>query len=320
MSVFEQLASGLTVGHGGLGLKGNVPEAPEQALHDGDTASLHPLGNMSVRLLNVDTAEVSFGFPPDGKKFVLITDATWKEFLTDPFATTYGTLHLDKGLKTYLNKKLGPNTATNHAKYAAMGKTEFINEVETDINDQHKTNETFKFFLAFAHEALDRYGRLLAFINRDDSSATRPPDYNVRQLEKGVACAYFIWPNVGKYTGTKSLVDLVPEPRTIKNWASKDKYLKQVRDAAAEARRKKIGIYDKHDPLLLEPFELRYLAQRRAPERWVIDLSKNDDVLVAPQNYYHIAHAEDRLFIPEEYVSLFVAKGWHKQAAAAVAA
>jgi hypothetical protein len=46
----------------------------------------------------------------------------------------------------------------------------------------------------------------------------------------------------------------------------------------------------------------------------VIDLSKNDDVLIKPQEYYTIPNVEDRLFIPEEYVPLFVEAGWKKQA------
>ncbi len=66
------------------------------------------------------------------------------------------------------------------------------------------------------------------------------------------------------------------------------------------------------NPLRLEPFELRFLAQRRAPERWVINLSKNDSVLLASQEYYTTPNVEDRLFIPDEYIPLFEASGWKR--------
>ena len=63
---------------------------------------------------------------------------------------------------------------------------------------------------------------------------------------------------------------------------------------------------------MLEPFEVRFLAGRRLPNLWVIDLSKNDDILIDPQEYYRIQNMEDRLFIPEEFVSLFTEAGWEK--------
>jgi len=55
------------------------------------------------------------------------------------------------------------------------------------------------------------------------------------------------------------------------------------------------------------------LARRRPPNRWVIDLTSNNDVLIKPQNYYTIPNIEDRLFIPEDYVPLLVERGWQKQ-------
>jgi len=42
----------------------------------------------------------------------------------------------------------------------------------------------------------------------------------------------------------------------------------------------------------------------------VIDLSKDDTVILRPQSYFKIPNAEDRLFIPGEFVPLFAAKGW----------
>jgi hypothetical protein len=45
----------------------------------------------------------------------------------------------------------------------------------------------------------------------------------------------------------------------------------------------------------LQPFEIRFLAQRRLPERWVVDLSKNEDGLIPPQEYHTVPNMEDRL-------------------------
>ncbi|MGH3145637.1 MAG: hypothetical protein ACRDTR_07520, partial [Rubrobacter sp.] len=65
-------------------------------------------------------------------------------------------------------------------------------------------------------------------------------------------------------------------------------------------------------PLSLEPFEVRLLSRRRPPDRWVIDLGDEGDLLIPPQEYYTVPHAEDRLFVPEEYVPLFVEAGWRR--------
>lgn len=57
-------------------------------------------------------------------------------------------------------------------------------------------------------------------------------------------------------------------------------------------------------------FEVRFPLRRRLPVRWVIDLSKNDDHLISPQEYYAVANLEDRLYIPAEFVPLFREAGW----------
>lgn len=80
-----------------------------------------------------------------------------------------------------------------------------------------------------------------------------------------------------------------------------------------DARENGIGVFDRQDPLRLLPFDVGFLSRRRPPDRWVIDLSKNDDVLIKPQNYYTVPNVEDRLFLPEEYVPLFVEAGWKRQ-------
>lgn len=55
---------------------------------------------------------------------------------------------------------------------------------------------------------------------------------------------------------------------------------------------------------------MRYLGRREPPNRAVIDLSRNDDVILRPQSYFRIPNPEDRLFIPPAFVPLFAARGW----------
>jgi hypothetical protein len=49
------------------------------------------------------------------------------------------------------------------------------------------------------------------------------------------------------------------------------------------------------------------------PDRWVIDLSKEEDVLL-PQHYHAIPFPENRLFVPAEFVPLFLEHGWRRGA------
>lgn len=93
----------------------------------------------------------------------------------------------------------------------------------------------------------------------------------------------------------------------------KEKTLSDARKWVRSARKKKIGPFNAQNPLRLLPFEIRFLSQRRPPDRWVIDLNKKSDLLIQPQNYYTIPDFEDRLFIPTEYVPLFVEAGWKRQ-------
>lgn len=317
MNSLEQLKSGLTIGHFGLGIRGEHPGTPPGVTHDGDTVSVRALGNFSVRFLAIDTPEVSFTLPDDTNHFLSIADPKWETFLTDPFAAQYPPLVLDDGLKANLMKRLGPGAAKNHFDHAKKAEKALEAEIIKDRDTLGWTNETFEFFLAFGHEIMDRYGRVLAYINRKNPKEPRPLDYNTRQLESGMACPYGIWPNAGESACySASLTSLVLEPFSAHEWALKDKYVKQAREFVSEARKKQIGVFEKDNPLRIEPFELRYLAGRRPPERWVIDLSKNSDVLVAPQKYYQI-NMENRLFVPEEFVPLFESKGWKRQALAA---
>ena len=79
-----------------------------------------------------------------------------------------------------------------------------------------------------------------------------------------------------------------------------------------EARRLQIGLYEAARPLRLQAFELRMLSRRQPPDRWLVDLGSDSDTLIRPQSYPDVPLPEDRLFIPAEYVPLWVEKGWKR--------
>ena len=83
-----------------------------------------------------------------------------------------------------------------------------------------------------------------------------------------------------------------------------------VRTFVQKAREKHLGVFDAMSPLLLEPFELRFLSRRGLPSRYVIDLSSDSDEMIHPHSYYRVANPEDRMWIPEVYVPFFEKQGW----------
>ncbi|HEX6389957.1 MAG TPA: hypothetical protein VFZ89_10925 [Solirubrobacteraceae bacterium] len=315
----EQLRrSGLTVGHAGLGIRGtsNVPGSPAQQVHDGDTAVVNPLGNLGVRFLGVDAAEESFTLP-GGDTFVPIDDSQgrWEAFLSDPFDAQYGPIDppLDAATKAYLAQRVGPGTALNHARHSEAARHALRKAVEDDMVALGKTKENFEFFIAFANEIMDGYGRLLGYLNRDQpaNGTPRPLSYNERLLEAGLVTPYFIWPNTEPFRRAAAVSKAVPPPTTQATLADKGS-LGRARKWVSDARQNEIGIFDAADPLRLYPFELRFLARREPPTRWLIDLSASDDRLIPPQEYHTVANAEDRLWIPDEYLPLWVEHGWKR--------
>jgi hypothetical protein len=313
----EQLDSGLTVGHVGLGHHGMTVGSVRQQVHDGDTITVQAIGNLGIRFLGVDAPEISFTLPKSSA-FTSLGSDKWEAFFAHwPDEGTYGSFDppLREDLREHLRARIVAGVAQNHYHHATAAEDALEEEVLKDVQVLGQTQEEFRFFLAFAFEIMDRYGRMLCFVNREqpDSSVPepRPLTYNERLLTTGRVLPYFIWPNVNPFRKAKSLVDAVIEPGTANQIA--DQSLQAARTAFRQAREQHEGIYDAQDPLILEPFEVRFLAQRRAPNRWIIDLSKNDHVMLKPQNYHTIPNAEDRLFIPAEYVPLFVQAGWQEQ-------
>ncbi|QSI78418.1 MULTISPECIES: hypothetical protein [Niveibacterium] len=299
----------ITVGHVGLGGHGGGIGSVRTLVHDGDTVMVRPLGNLAVRFLGVDTPEISLPLP-GSSAFVRTDHPAWEAFLSDPFAPHLPPIDLDAGLRDYIAARVGPGCATNHHRHAEAAERGLEGEIASDLASTGLTPEAFRFYVRFSREVMDSYGRLLGWINREEASDDRPPTYNHRMMLKGLALPYFIWPNVAPWRRIGALRDAVPIPGSQARIAETDNRLKQAREWFRANREAGVGVFDTEDPLRLQAFELRYLTQRKAPNRWVIDLSKADNLLIDPQRYYTVENPEDRLFVPDDYLELFLAKGW----------
>lgn len=307
----------LTVGYVNLGYYGETIGSVRQNVYDGDTINVSTKKNFGIRFLGVDAAEMKIPLPKS-RTFTSLSNQRWTDFLTDPFAASYGDFEpvLDPGLKTHLQSRMGANAATNHKHHADEAEDALEKLITDDMATLGKTKVDFEFFLAFAQEIMDGYGRFLCFINRNQPDANdpepRPLSYNERLMIEGKVSPYFIWPNIDPYRPKVSLRKAVVDPGGANTEATTDPALKRARDGVKDARQKKKGIFDNTNPLAIQPFEVRFLSRRKPPNRWLIDLGKNDDTLVKPQDYYTITNLEDRLYIPDEYVPLFVEEGWEK--------
>ncbi len=286
------------------------PQSLNASIADGDTIGLHLEGSGAVRFLGIDTPEKNFQLPGSQAQRRL-DSAEWEAYLTDPFQA--GTFGLDADLVNHLRTRLGSGAGTNHRVHGDNAETSLIGLVQSDMNALGQDLSTFGYFLSFSFEVFDSFGRLLAFINRNQPTANnlgpRPLTYNERQLENGAALPYFIWPNIDPFR-ERSILDAIFAPGTAPNIAQTSPSLLRARNFARQARISEMGVFDQTNPLRFEAFEIRYLGRREAPNRAVIDLSRADDVILQPQHYFRIPNAEDRLFIPPAFIPLFVARGW----------
>lgn len=288
------------------------PQTLNAAISDGDTIGVHVAGSGSVRFLGIDSPEKSFELPgsPGARR---LDSPQWETYLTDPFLPQFGPFDLDQGLVDHLGTRIGPGRGVNHRFHGDNAEQALIALVQSDMTALGQNPDTYNFFLAFSFEVFDAYGRFIAFINRNQPDANnpgpRPLPYNERMLENGTALPYFIWPNIDPFRES-SLLDAVIAPGTANQVAQATPALRRARDFVRQARNNGNGVFNPADPLRFEAFEVRYLGRRQPPNRAVIDLSRNDDVMLRPQSYFRIANPEDRLFIPLAFVPLFVARGW----------
>jgi len=309
-----------TTGFAQSGLINGQAGTPAQVVHDGDTISVRLDGNVGLRLLGIDTPEISFSFPGGGL-FLGLADPKWVDFLTDPLNDQWGAMQgpVPDRMRSWIASRTGVNSAKAHFEHAVAAREEFRKLVERDMGEMQLTSETFRYYMNFGFEIMDSYGRLLCMLNRNQPNANqptrRPPTYNVRMLERGLAFPYFIWPNVNPWERPETMEEAVIPPGQARQMAENDRELKTARAAVRDARSKHIGVFDMTNPLLLEPFELRNLCRRTAASRYLIDLNSNAGELIHPLSYPSVPHPEDRLWIPSVYVPLFEKAGWKVQSA-----
>ena len=283
----------------------------DESVADGDTAGTQLNGTGSIRFLGIDSPEKSFEQPLGGGQ--VLNGAKWEQYLTNPFANGYPAHLLEAPLAAHLQGRFGAGAATNHHKHALAAFEHLKQLIQSDITALGQTPDQFQYFVSFSYEVFDRYGRFLAFLNRNqpnpNTPSPRPRTYNERQLQAGVAMPLFIWPNVNPFRDADTVADAVLRPGTA-NTIAETGDLKRARDFVKSARATNKGVFEVADPLRFEAFEIRYLGRAEVPSRAVIDLSRNDDVMLRPQSYFKIPNPEDRLFVSPEFVPLFAAKGW----------
>ncbi|MEQ9408769.1 MAG: hypothetical protein RIK87_13625 [Fuerstiella sp.] len=305
-----------TTGFALPGLYSGRPGSVNQQVHDGDTINVRPDGNIAVRLLGIDTPEISFAFPGPRLNFVSLSDARWNELLKTPFDPKWSPFSqpVPDALRSVIESKVAGEPGTLHQHHAENATQEFRRLVTRDMQIMGQDLNTFQYYLRFGFEVMDGYGRFLCSINRNqpqrDVPTPRPPSYNMRLLERGLAFPYFIWPNINPWDRPDSVMKAVIPAGSARALAESDSELRMARNNVQRAREQHRGVYDATSPLLLEPFELRFLARRELPSRYVIDLTSESDRLIQPQHYFTVPHPEDRLWIPAAYVPLFKESGW----------
>jgi endonuclease YncB( thermonuclease family) len=324
-AIFE-LQSGRIAGTALLGKRGDLAGSVDQETHDGATVNVRADRTFGVRFLGVDAPEISFALPGDPTTFVPIGSDDWKQFLSDPFSPKYGEFDppLPDVIRGHLAGRTGPGTAENHDRHARAAQAALRDMIDDDIQALAVDAASFRFFMAFAHEVMDGYGRLLCYLNRDQPTVNRdqptepppPKSYNERLLAAGWVMPYFIWPNLDPfdpYKRPRAHADAVPFPGSLTPVGVPEpeatQLLQEARALVRASRANHLGVFEQNDPLLLEPFELRFLARREQPDRFVIDLSSGGDAILEPHQYPGIA-PEDRLFVPGEYLPLFESRGW----------
>lgn len=305
-----------TTGFAIPGLFDGQPASVEKQVHDGDTLNVRPDGDIGVRLLGIDTPEVSFAFPGPRLRFVSLEDNSWNQFLKDPFNSRWGEYQrpVSEEMRSWIMSKVGGSPGSIHYEHAEKATTGLRNLITKDMQIMGQDLSTFGYYLRFGFEVMDGYGRFLCTINRNQPRRTvptpRPPTYNMRMLERGLAFPYFIWPNVNPSDRPESIAKAVVPPGKARELAETDTELKMARAFVKEAREKHVGLYDAMDPCLIEPFELRFLSRRSIPSRHLIDLTSDSNRLIPPQRYFEVPLPEDRLWIPGIYVPLYKEAGW----------
>ncbi len=306
-------SNNLVRGNALIGKYGEQRGSVKQEVYDGDTINVEADGNIGVRFLGIDTAEKSYVHPDTGTFRSIYP--YFGEYLEDPFSSSISDSSsyknkLGNGLVEYLKQRLGTSCALNHYDWANLAEDCLEDFIQYDV-DQIGGVENYRFFMAFSYEIMDCYGRFLCYLHQD-----LPPDergglsYNEKMMQAGMAQPYFIWPNIKPFRDEPNIKDAIPAPKEFKKYVEDDHRFSPSRQLVRDARNGNIGLFALVNPLQLEAFELRFLARRKSPSRYVIDMTKQKPKLLKPTNYYLIPNAEDRLFINDVHMPLFKEKGY----------
>ena len=303
-------------GHFRLGLWGDARGTPAQVVHDGDTVGLNTALNFSSRFLGVDAPEISFTIRTKDT-FVPIGHDKWKTFWT---SGEWQNLPVQAALLAHLSARIGDGTAVaeNHARHAKLAETALTDLIKADIAASGKSLDEFEFFLSFGYEFLDQYGRMLCYLNAERSIFPSPSlasklSYNERLLAGGTVLPYFIFPNLQPFMAGRPFDADAIKPAGFWSAVLAAGKLQAARAAVATARSAQRGVFDAAEPLIILPYELRYIARLHSsgPDRFVIDLGDpGSNRILPPERYIDIEHVEDRLFVAREFVPLFVLNGW----------
>ena len=299
-----------------FGIRNNAHGSPGQEVHDGDSVGLNTALNFGSRLLGIDAPEVSFTIRTKDT-FVPIGNEKWISFWT---SGAWKDMPLPPALLNHLIQRIGDGqaVAANHDKLAKEARGELKTMIEADMAASGKSKDNFLFFLAFSYEVLDQYARLLCYLNADRANFTPPNkpntlSYNERMLATGAVAPYFIYPNIQPFLSIRPFDAAILAPTGFWKAINGAKRLQDARQAVAAARAAGTGIFKAVDPLILLPYEIRFIARKdsKGPDRYVIDLGHTGgSTLLKPEKYFHIQNLEDRLFIPSEFVALFQRNGW----------
>lgn len=306
------------MGQAKLGWHGAGFGSVKQNVHDGDTVNVSFFKNLGVRFLGMDTPEISFQLPGDDA-FVALSQPAWTQF----FASGEWREKLNVGaeLMTHLEQRIGDGSqvAANHAYYAEAAQRTLETLMQRHLDLSGKPKEEFTFFMAFAHEFLDVYGRLLCYLhageenfgNKTDREEAKKWSYNEQQLANGAALPYFIWPNVQPFLSVNAFAEDSVRPDRFWKKVNTSKRLQEGRRLVSQARAAGLGVHSPQNPLILRAFELRFISRKKGPDRFVINLADpGNHRLMAPELYFQVPHDEDRLYVPKEYAPIFQMYGW----------
>ena len=277
-------------------------------IHDGDTLKLTASGDFPIRLLAIDTPEVSFQL---NKKFVPLTDKSWEKYLKNVLSDWKDAKKkLGEELFSDLKKRLAQkNVAANHELHAHNARKFIQALAKAEEAERISKSKKYSLFIALCNDVIDTYGRMLGYaFTALEKGEPHRRSYNLQMLEAGLALPYFIWPNIDPFRKVKPF-DAAYSPEKLYALMEKSKLMKELRSAVTKIRKAKKGIYNPKTGLILQAFELRSLARKSAPQRPFIDLKKHDEKIHSSTSYLKTA-PEDRLFIPEEFVPLFKQNGW----------